>query len=307
MVTALLMSEEFESDRDAKGVSESPKIAAVVGHHQIPPSSRADHHRSIHDIRGTGDSTGRTGRPSPSLIELLDTAAGQQPRQLRLRPTSPTLTQHTSRHRRHDASLDRPALQRPHTTIAALGRDQRSRVIRDARHRSGRHPVAAPVDDRIRPHQLLVGELTVVSLPCPNPGQTVLEDQRPLSRRVQPRRQTQTMASGSASRLLRYGLIQRNRQLPHSHDGHGSTAFLPTRVDEPESQRLRRDRPRNPGLVATWPNQALSTPRPLNRGDSPTSTRTSTRRRRLVDSCPVMRSRRFEAEYSGRRPARRRY
>jgi hypothetical protein len=114
LVSGPPLSEQFESDRDAEGVSEASEVAFVAGHHQIPAGSRADHHRRIHHI---SYSTGRTGRASPSLIEVLDTTAGQQARHLRLRATSPTLTQHTGRHGRHDAALERAALQREYTTM----------------------------------------------------------------------------------------------------------------------------------------------------------------------------------------------
>jgi hypothetical protein len=196
------MSEEFESDRDSEGVSEASVVAAIAGTTRSPrapaPTTTAASTTSAVPATPQAAPADRARASSRCSIRQpansLDNCACGPPRQPR--PNTPAGTfgrMPRSIVRRGNAQTRRSA---------AIGCDQRSRVIGDARHRSGRDPVVAPVDDRIRPRQLLVSELTVVSLPGPNPGQTVLEDERPLScRDVRPSPGRSRRLAGRAYRV----------------------------------------------------------------------------------------------------------
>ena len=208
---------------DTQSVPKPQQISSVTRHHEVGPRRSADNDRSIDDIRGTRDPAGRTCGPGSRFIEFLDLTARKQPRHPRLRPTAPTLRQDTRRDARRDLVRQRSAVQFPQTTTTAFGGDQRSRVIRDARHRSASNSSGQRLDDVVSPRQLLGREFAVLGLPLPHCRETGFDDERPLRRGIQPARQTHATACRRVRGGLRNVFAQRDRHLPLRHTIERST------------------------------------------------------------------------------------
>ena len=107
-------------DRSTKGVHKVLDVMFIAGDNDITASDCPHNDGGVDQIGCLGASACCPRRASAQLVERLDPASLQKPRQLRLGTTTPGLAEHPSWQRRANPSPQSPPVQRPDGSIAPL-------------------------------------------------------------------------------------------------------------------------------------------------------------------------------------------
>lgn len=110
-------------------------VATVAREDNVPSFEGTDDDTCVDDIGAPSGSQQSARLSSARTGQFLDEATGQQPRQVRLRPAPPNLSEHSRRHRWCDTSFEGPSVQQPHPAVVTTGGDQGAAVVGRAAHR----------------------------------------------------------------------------------------------------------------------------------------------------------------------------
>ena len=142
-------------------------------HDQVVAADGPSSYAHVHDVAGRGAGGERAHRAGLAIIERLDVTSGQQPGQLGLAPATPGPRHHRRGHSGNFPPCQQRAMPGPHAALPPAGRNQRTRVIRDAHHalRSLPAPLRRARATVAATHSSASASSPAVNPPCscPNP------------------------------------------------------------------------------------------------------------------------------------------
>src|SRR5437773_951853 len=106
-------SESMEIQPSSQCGRDHRKVIWVARDDEVPAGNCPDDHGRVDDVIGRGATTCCPCSTTPYLGQVFDRASGEQPRQLSLRTSTPSLTEHAGRHGRRRATFERSAMKCP--------------------------------------------------------------------------------------------------------------------------------------------------------------------------------------------------